>query len=129
MFGGLAAPATGGLPPAIQGSVGCGCVYESGAGEGEAGTGPVLLPAGDEGGAGGGRHDAVLHPAPAAVAALLRAAGIEVDLQKLEVRVLVDRQAKGTYDLSLGEVGSVSPTVGDIFGLGAAHPAGYSACR
>ncbi|MFD1535478.1 ABC transporter substrate-binding protein [Nonomuraea guangzhouensis] len=117
VFGGLAAPATGGLPPGVQGSVGCGCTYETGVEKAKAelakssyqpGTKVELV------------VDATTPSSTRAgetAAAQLRAIGIDVDLQKLEVQVLVDRQAKGAYDLSLGEVGSVSPTVGDIFGL------------
>ncbi|MFI7124817.1 ABC transporter substrate-binding protein [Nonomuraea sp. NPDC050153] len=117
VFGGLATPATGGLPPGVQGSVGCGCTYETGVEKAKAelakssyrpGTKVELV------------VDATTPSSTRAgetAAAQLRAVGVAVDLQKLEVQVLVDRQAKGAYDLSLGEVGSVSPTVGDIFGL------------
>ncbi|MEU4222759.1 ABC transporter substrate-binding protein [Nonomuraea sp. NPDC026600] len=117
VFGGLAAPATGGLPPRVQGSVGCGCVYESDVEKAKQELAKSSYRPGT-------KVEMVVDAttpfstrAGETAAALLRAAGIEVDLQKLEVQVLVDRQAKGTYDLSLGEVGSVSPTVGDIFGL------------
>ncbi|MEV0143366.1 MULTISPECIES: ABC transporter substrate-binding protein [unclassified Nonomuraea] len=117
VFGGMAAPATGGLPPSVQGSVGCGCAYQTGL---ELARQELARSSYRP----GAKVELVVDAttpfstrAGETAAALLRDAGIEVDLQKLEVQVLVDRQAKGAYDLSLGEVGSVSPTVGDIFGL------------
>ncbi|MFI0421167.1 ABC transporter substrate-binding protein [Spongiactinospora sp. 9N601] len=117
VFGGLAAPATGGLPPRVQGSVGCGCTYETGIDKAKAELAKSSYRPGT-------KVELVVDAttpfstrAGETAAAQLRAIGIDVDLQKLEVQVLVDRQAKGAYHLSLGEVGSVSPTVGDIFGL------------
>lgn len=117
VFGGMAVPAEGGLPPLVQGSAGCGCTYATGVEEAKA----ELAKSSYEPGA---KVELVVDAttpsstrAGETAAAQLRAIGIDVDLQKLEVQVLVDRQLKGEYDLSLGEVSSVSPTVGDIFGL------------
>ncbi|WP_176955408.1 ABC transporter substrate-binding protein [Sinosporangium album] len=117
VFGGLAVPATGGLPPRVQGSVGCGCVYDTGVEKAKAELAKSSYKPGT-------KVELVVDAATPfstrageVVASQLRAIGIDADLQKLEAQVLVDRQMQGNYNLSLGEVSSVSPTVGDIFGL------------
>ncbi|WP_188190454.1 ABC transporter substrate-binding protein [Nonomuraea sp. SYSU D8015] len=94
VFGGLAVPATSGLPPRVQGSVGCGCTYETGSSRRKPSWHSCPRP--------GTKVELVVDAttpfstrAGETAAARLRAIGIDVDLQKLEVQVLVDRQAKG----------------------------------
>ncbi|GAA2826400.1 ABC transporter substrate-binding protein [Kribbella solani] len=116
VFSGLATPAKGGLPIGVQGSSACDCTYryDQAAAKAELsrsgydGSPVVLLvdassPISTRGGE--------------VAAQMLRAVGIKVDLQPEEGQVMFDRYSKGDYGIELAEVASVSPSVGDIFGL------------
>lgn len=116
VFSGLATPAKGGLPTGVQGSSECDCEYrfdlaaakQELSQSGYDGSPVVLLvdsssPISTRGGE--------------VAAAMLRAVGIKVDLQPEEATVMFDRYSKGDYGIELAEVASVSPSVGDIFGL------------
>jgi ABC-type transport system substrate-binding protein len=116
VFGGHGAAARGGLPPGIEGSATCDCAYSFDLSKAKQelaqssydGSAVVVLV--DSAAQSSTRGGEVL-------VAMLKAAGIKVDLQPEEATVLFDRFSKGDYDVILAGLSSISPTVGDIFGL------------
>lgn len=116
VFGGYAAPATGGLPTGVQGSAPCDCEYE-----GDLDKAKEELELSDYDGS-----DVVILVDSASpvstrggevLVEMLKEIGVTADLQPEEAQVMFDRYSKGDYDIELAEVSSVSPSVGDIFGL------------
>lgn len=116
VFGGFAKPATGGLPAGVQGSAECDCTYESDVAKAKDelaqstydGSSVVVLvdsssPVSTRGGQ--------------VAAKMLNDIGIKADLQPEESQVMFDRYSKGDFVIELAEISSVSPSVGDIFGL------------
>ncbi|MTD57974.1 ABC transporter substrate-binding protein [Amycolatopsis pithecellobii] len=120
VFGGLAAPAAGGLSPGVQGSATCDCKYafdlakakqELGQSSYRGAPVAVLVDSSSEITTRGGE----------VLVEMLKAAGITADLQPEDAQVVADRYTKGAYALILSEVSSVSPSVGDLFGLLSAY--------
>lgn len=116
VFGGFALPATGGLPSGVQGSAACECEYsydldmaKDELAQSDYDGSPVVLLV-DSASQISTRGGEVM-------VEMLKEAGIEVDLQPEEGTVMFDRYSKGDYVIELAEVSSVSPSVGDIFGL------------
>lgn len=116
VFGGIAGAAKGGLPAGVQGSAACDCTYdfdlaaakqELAASNYDGSAVVVLVDSSSQITSRGGE----------VLVEMLKAAGIKADLQPEEGQVMFDRYSKGDYDLELAEVSSVSPSVGDIFGL------------
>ena len=116
VFGGLATVAKGGLPPGVEGSAECDCSYDF---DLEAAKAELEQSSYD------GKPLVILVDAASNVSTrggevlveMLKKVGITADLQPEENSVLFDRYSRNDYDLTLGEVTSISPTVGDIFGL------------
>ncbi|MBO9524168.1 MAG: ABC transporter substrate-binding protein [Nocardioidaceae bacterium] len=116
VFGDIASPAKGGLPTGVQGSATCGCSYDfdlakakQELAESSYDGSPVVVLVDSS--------SQITTRGGEVLVEMLKAAGIKADLQPEEGQVMFDRYSKGDYDLELAEVSSVSPSVGDIFGL------------
>lgn len=116
VFGGLATPATGGLSPGVEGSARCDCTYpfdlvkaKQELAKSSYNGQPVVLLVDSS--------SSITTRGGQVLAEMLNQAGIKTDLQPAESTVMVDRYTKLDYDLAVADVGSVSPSVGDVFGL------------
>lgn len=126
VFGGQAEQPTGFLPPKVEASVGCGCQYEFNQQAAREALAQSAYKSGQDLKLIVNSRDVFATRAGETVKSMLEAVGIKVTLEKQEIQVLIDSQTKGDFDLTLGSLSSVSPTVGDIFSLVVAAESFYS---
>lgn len=113
-YNGLATPATGIIPRGTIGSVGCGCdayrhdvdgakaALKASSYKGEKLHLVTGVTSGDS-------------PQIELIRADLKAAGIDVTVEQLDIQVLIQRVGEGKFDIGVGSYGNVSPTAGDVF--------------